>query len=234
MRYVDILCLANSFKRDGRCVAGVRLDTGEWIRPVTDSPDGTLPYERGEIDGAPIRPLDVLRVRLDRPAPRLHQPENWTIGHEPWTLVTPGRYPEALSRLKPLLRGQRAVLGTTGDRISLEEIRCLKDHTSLTLIKAARPEFRRVQSDGKEQMRCRFRHGLAEYDLSVTEDRNALRDFGMPVGDGPHRSSRDWYLTISLTEPWNGSCYKIVAGAMPGGVIRAGPTPASRSQLGFL
>src|SRR5215211_2344269 len=38
-----IVCLANSWKRSERCVAGIDLGTGRWVRPVTASIDGSVP-----------------------------------------------------------------------------------------------------------------------------------------------------------------------------------------------
>jgi hypothetical protein len=39
---VEIVCLANSRKAGGRCIAGVRTDTGAWVRPVSSGREGTL------------------------------------------------------------------------------------------------------------------------------------------------------------------------------------------------
>lgn len=42
MAALDIICLANSRKHGGRCVAGLRTDGGGWLRPVGTLLDGTL------------------------------------------------------------------------------------------------------------------------------------------------------------------------------------------------
>jgi hypothetical protein len=42
MPTVEIICLANSRKHSGRCVAGLRTDGQGWIRPVGPSDNGTL------------------------------------------------------------------------------------------------------------------------------------------------------------------------------------------------
>jgi len=36
MPSVDLICLANSHKWNFRCVAGLRVDGGGWVRPVSD------------------------------------------------------------------------------------------------------------------------------------------------------------------------------------------------------
>lgn len=34
---IRMICLANSRKIGGRCVAGIDVNTGEWVRPVRDN-----------------------------------------------------------------------------------------------------------------------------------------------------------------------------------------------------
>jgi hypothetical protein len=35
----EIVCLANSRKHNNKCVAGLNLKTGQWIRPITNTED---------------------------------------------------------------------------------------------------------------------------------------------------------------------------------------------------
>src|SRR5712692_1082271 len=89
MPQVDIICLANSRKLGGRCVAGLRVDGLGWLRPVGALPDGTLyPPDYTLADGTEAALLDLVQIgiRARRPAP--HQPENWVIGGTPWTLLS--------------------------------------------------------------------------------------------------------------------------------------------------
>jgi hypothetical protein len=80
-----IVCLANSYKTGGICVAGKeKLGNGafgHWIRPVSDRPGAEL--SRTECAnsnyGAP-KLLDVIAVPLLKPVPHGHQIENhWSI-----------------------------------------------------------------------------------------------------------------------------------------------------------
>lgn len=41
-----IVCLANSFKKGGRCVAGIDLETGRWMRPIGRGDEGAIGDER--------------------------------------------------------------------------------------------------------------------------------------------------------------------------------------------
>lgn len=215
MQTIEILCMANSFKLGGRCVAGLRVDTRQWVRPVTDTPDGTLPYDLCRIDGDAVRPLDVVRVPVVGPSPRPHQPENWTLAPASWAFVRTMPLESAPHHLDQLVSRERGILGTRDDRVLLEEIRMRRRHASLALVNVSHPVFRVTYPNGSARVRCEFRHEGVDYDLSVTEDIKQLHNFGLPDSEGSHGSQRDWYFTISLTEPWNEACYKIVAGALP-------------------
>ncbi|MHB0886208.1 MAG: dual OB domain-containing protein [Bacillota bacterium] len=87
MPWIDILCLANSTKLGGRCVAGLRTDGSGWIRPVSDAAHGELTAECYLEDGTEARLLDHLRIHVRAPCPSPHQPENWSVGGRAWRLV---------------------------------------------------------------------------------------------------------------------------------------------------
>jgi len=60
-----IICLANSKKLGERCIAGIDITTGKWIRPVCDSlypNDGRVPRSICLIDGKEPELLDILEV----------------------------------------------------------------------------------------------------------------------------------------------------------------------------
>lgn len=62
-----IVCLANSWKLDERCIAGIDLDTGKWVRPVCDSlypENGKIPRSVRLVEGREPKLLDVLEIPL--------------------------------------------------------------------------------------------------------------------------------------------------------------------------
>lgn len=74
-----MVCLANSRKPNGRCVAGIELG-GHWIRPVSAREHGAVSeYEREYADGSDPRVLDVVDVPLLQPRPWHYQQENWLL-----------------------------------------------------------------------------------------------------------------------------------------------------------
>ena len=78
-----IICLANSRKLAGRCVAGKEIagsTIGAWIRPVSSRPTGELSErERRFLNGQDPKLLDVIAVSMVEPRPHAFQTENHLI-----------------------------------------------------------------------------------------------------------------------------------------------------------
>ncbi len=78
-----LVCLANSRKLHGRCVAGRELlagSLGGWIRPVSDrTHEEVSEHERQYEDGSDPRVLDIIDIPLIGPRSKSHQPENWLL-----------------------------------------------------------------------------------------------------------------------------------------------------------
>jgi hypothetical protein len=69
-----IVCLSNSRKLNGRCLAGKEISgngSGTWIRPVGDREHGEVSeYERQYEDGSDPQLLDIINVPLLDPQPK--------------------------------------------------------------------------------------------------------------------------------------------------------------------
>src|ERR1700727_2706120 len=78
-----IVCLANSRKYQGRCIAGIEIlnsKPGGWVRPVSNRDMGELcDYECKLETGAVPSVLDIIDVPVKTPKPARHQHENWLI-----------------------------------------------------------------------------------------------------------------------------------------------------------
>ena len=95
--YKEIVCLANSYKLHGRCIAGKEVRGGiiqKWIRPVSARPGAELSLQEYQIgNGYEPDILDILRIPMEQPAPRFHQQENILIDPtKPWQKI--GEYPK--------------------------------------------------------------------------------------------------------------------------------------------
>lgn len=67
MPYRKIICLANSWKLEERCIAGIDIDTGKWIRPVCDTQypeDGRVPRSVRLVQNREPELLDILEIPI--------------------------------------------------------------------------------------------------------------------------------------------------------------------------
>ena len=81
----QIICLANSYKRGGRCIAGIDMDTRKWVRPFNPKGhEGAIGNER-LIKGKEPQILDVLDIPIGGESENYGcQPEN--------RILLPGRW----------------------------------------------------------------------------------------------------------------------------------------------
>lgn len=175
-----IVCLANSRKLHGQCVAGrERVDgqAGRWIRPVSNREHQEVSeYERQYEDGSDPQVLDVIDVPVLEPRPASFQSENW--------LLDPEHYWEKVGRLSwfdlPLLADPASPLWVDGhgtyhglnDKIPLELADSVGD--SLKLIHVSELQlsvFKPGEAFGnaKRRVQGRFRHAGSWYFLWVTD-----------------------------------------------------------------
>ncbi len=237
-----LLVLANSVKKGGRCVAGrvvehvFPLRLGPWIRPVSDAPDGTLDPRRhlGTACGEPLGVLDDVEVLLAEVRPGTGQPENWLLGPDPtWTRL--GRVPEHRA-LATQLREEPASVwwdraAGRSDRVRPDAPVLGQLDRSLVIVKPEQLEFRLErwhhpeygQNHQPRATAC-FEYRDHRYELRVTDDCYTHEHFegAYPAEDGPEHArvlpaAEPLLLCVSLTEPFQGHHYKVVAT-----ILRAG------------
>ena len=216
-----MVCLANSRKMSGRCVAGKEIlpdgRFGGWFRPVSAREDEEVSErERQYADGGDPRLLDVIDVPVLGARPTLHQRENWLLDPERrWEFVRRVR-PSALARLAdppaPLWVDGYSSQEGRNDRVHLRAASGLRDSLRLIwtdnieLIVSApgvsRGDFRRV-------VRARFRYRGTDYGIRVTDPAYEERYLEMPVGEYPIGGR---FIAASLAErPYHGYYYKLIA-----------------------
>ena len=60
---MKIICLANSYKHNGRCIAGID-EAGRLVRPASSSEKRSIDKQSRTIDGGEPQILDVLEIPL--------------------------------------------------------------------------------------------------------------------------------------------------------------------------
>ncbi|MBX3234599.1 MAG: hypothetical protein KF814_00485 [Nitrospiraceae bacterium] len=220
-----IVCLANSRKLHGRCIAGRELVGGKpvgWIRPVSDRErEEVSEYERQYEDGSDPILLDVIEVPLAEPRPKGYQQENWLLDPAQYW-VKMGRFAwNDLTHLAdtrgPLWLNVHHTYNGLNDEIPLEQAQAIR--SSLKLIHVDGVELHVFRTGGvfgnpKRRVQARFQFAGDDYRLWVT-DPVIERDY-LAQGDGVY-TLKYCYLTISLGEPYNGNCYKLVAAVIQKG-----------------
>jgi hypothetical protein len=80
-----MVCLANSWRPGGHCVAGIDLDTGEWVRPVARGAKA-IPDVATHFGTHDLAPLDVIKFEATVPrSVTKYQRENRIVSS--WKLV---------------------------------------------------------------------------------------------------------------------------------------------------
>lgn len=219
-----IVCLANSRKLSGRCIAGRELVDGSaagWVRPVSlREHEEVSEHERGYENGEDPVMLDVIDVPVLEARPRTFQSENWLLDPEYyWSKVgrlEPSDLTDYVDNEGPLWLNVRSTYAGQNDEIPIGQANGLS--SSLTLVHV--PEVRiAVFSPGqafgnpKRRVQARFMLGGDDYRLWVTDPDYERRFLAQANGDydlGP------CYLTVSLGEPYGDYVYKLVAGIVEG------------------
>ncbi|WP_425274961.1 dual OB domain-containing protein [Streptomyces monomycini] len=226
-QFQRLVCLANSRKGGGRCVAGVLVDSGEWVRPVSARINHEISrQERQYKDGSDPRVLDIIDVPLLHHQPSCYQSENWLLdprshwqraGRAEWSqLLTMEQHPDSL-----WINGH-STPGRLNDRIPIEETETLPD--SLKLIRVSRitlraPTPRAGSDDAKRPLDAVFRHAGRLYIMRVTDP-----EYEQPHVNNPRRVHElgESFVTVSLGEEFKGYAYKLAASITERARIEAG------------
>lgn len=215
-----LVCLANSRKPAGRCIAGrVLTDTGlgEWVRPVSERPgEEVSEEERRYSDGEDVTVGDIVRIPFLQPKPHLHQVENqlldpdfyWTReGRASWEVVVAGvQSPRTLWTL-----GMNSTHGCN-DRVDAANLAAAP--ASLYLIQPQDLVFEAAEEGGqygppRRKVRASFTFGGQHYALSVTDP--VFEATMLKRTDPVLKPKREVLLCVSLGEVFHGFAYKLVA-----------------------
>jgi hypothetical protein len=216
-----IICLANSRKNTGRCVAGKVVEAsgiGDWVRPVSGRQTGELSEEdRRFEDGRDPRLLDVVRIPMVRPSPHDYQTENHLIdeGYY-WTRIRtaePGEVAAALDVVRGPLWDNTSPSTWNGCNDRVDEAAASHLRSSLKLVEVADLQVH-VEVEGarfgnhKKKVRGRFSLDGIPYWLAVTDP--AVERQYLPGEEGTFDVGRA-VLCVSLGEPFGGYAYKLIA-----------------------
>lgn len=223
MSYDRIVCLANSYKHDHRCVAGIHLGTKKWVRLVGRQVPGCLTLkETCYADGKEAALLDVFETELGEKCGSNSHPEDVFTAGSQWRLVRRFDGPAEMQYLTSILNKGPAVLSGTGDRIYARKFENAFAEASLDLIRPDDVWWWIREENGKRRNRALFRLGhvsRVRYDLAVTDPLWLNQLQFLNAGVYPHSlffkdKVPRTFFTVSLSEPFEGFHYKLVAGVV--------------------
>lgn len=218
-----ILCLANSKKPSGRCIAGrevTRAGAGLWIRPVSSRPGEEVSEdERQYEDGSDPKVLDVVDIPLLQHHPHACQTENWLLDpSQYWQRARRSEWTELQAHVENpqtlWINGNSTYHGLNDE---IPQAIADKLPRSLYLIRVPRIDLRvfapsEAFGNPKRRVQGHFQHAAIQYTLWVT-DPYIERNF-LARGDGSY-SLGECCLTVSLGEPYEKKGqyyrYKLVA-----------------------
>ncbi len=217
-----IVCLANSRKISGRCIAGkeiIDIGYGEWIRPVSGRPTGEISeYERRFENGEHPQTLDVITIPLIKHFPHHYQQENHLIddGYY-WKKERTVEWDElgSIADRAPneiWVNGHSSYNGIN-DRIPENIAISLKSSLLLvqpdTLAISVNSEGAELE-DRKRKVRAIFSLNGHQYKLAVTDPK--IESIYLKKEDGRYSiDASKVYMCVSIGEPYNDYCYKLVA-----------------------
>ncbi|MGO9312156.1 MAG: dual OB domain-containing protein [Syntrophobacteraceae bacterium] len=211
------VCLANSRKYSGRCIAGKELapeGIGGWIRVVSGSGTGELTIKEITMqNGRPPELLDLIALYTGAGAAHRYQSENLLAGDTLW-LWHGKMSPSILRRLcdepEHLWTNGYSSANGLNDRIPLH----LADETLASTLLFISVEGLCIvvgeDARGLQRTWVEFTYHRTNYRLAVTDPVIENRYMQMDIGRYPVEDS-ETYLTVSVSEPFDGFCYKLAA-----------------------
>ena len=218
-----IVCLANSYKHDHRCVTGINLETKRWVRLVGNQVPGCLTLrEISYPDGRDVALLDVFEAELGEGCGSNCHPEDVYVTGSPWRPVRRFDGPAEMRFLEAYQNKSPSLLQGYGDRVYTRKIEGSPVDKSLDLIRPEDLWWWIREESGKRKNRAIFRAGhvvRARYDLAVTDPVWLEKLHSQAPGIYPHAhffhgKPLKTLLTVSLSEPFEGFHYKLVAGVV--------------------
>lgn len=212
------LCLANSYKHDNRCIAGVEVERTRtsyklikdswnhpiWFRPINRWTDaGAIPNDEAE----DITLFDVVCATNVEECPDGAQTENYYYDE----LNTIGQLYITEQLLSDLSNTNRRVpFGNTFASVSHEKYEQL-DYSIFMIHTEEVLCYLKERIDKRPQPRIKFKYKEYTYDFPVTDPnfRHKMEDCLTDAN-----SFQDYYLVLSLGVDFDGGHYKLIAGVI--------------------
>ena len=210
-----LIILAESAKYNNFCVAGVDVDTGKWIRPISEKPEleEAVPLEDLEYpDGTRVELLDVVEIKFsDRAVNNPIQPENFFYNEKYfWQKVDRVTLQELIDkrgydlRDKIFFSDERSIFGADVEKTSVRESLLLLPVENLFISIEDAKDHKKFFADFDYRGKRLLRFSVG--DIAVRKKFEAS-------GAGKYFFKESANVVFSLTNPFhaNYNCYKMLA-----------------------
>jgi len=210
---IQFICLANSFKEGGRCIAGIEIldnklvlvnNTPKWIRPISEN-------DHGEVNTnlvSHLKLLDIVQINTIKNVPSGYQSEN--VLFDTSSIKVVGKFPIAsINSLNSVnvttLFGNRTKVVDSTDILHL--------NYSLALVELLDFDVFEIKYEGNPnpKVRLRFTYNNNNYDLPIT-DISFLNAY--KLNKSILKNSPKINIVLSLAVVHEGLYYKLVAGIL--------------------
>jgi hypothetical protein len=217
-----LVCLANSIKYGGRCLAGIELTcedgrqiiarhpngAARWLRPISRAEHGELSVK----ETAEIKLLDLVEIEITEFCPTAAHRENVRYA----SLKKIGQYRDDLAALCDAIHP--TIFFDHERSLATENFHAL-DY-SLMLVKPERWRFSREVADypwERPKFRVEFLYQKFTYKFPLTDPIFCDSLKRQTVDTLSQWRQGEAYFTLSLSEEFNGRHYKLAAGILPFG-----------------
>jgi hypothetical protein len=192
-----VLCLANSRKYRGRCIAVKTTDDIEhvWMRPISGSPNGELDPSNclavGSSQSRPIHPLDVVEMDFYTRPGYCVNPEDCPVHLGPWkyletaTSAVLSEYTDS-HESTPIPRDPNC----PSDRLSFGFVESHPQDRTLWLVHVDQIRLASRSYEESHNWHAQFQWAGVDYDLGVTDDEFTNQPRSLVLND--------CYLCLSL------------------------------------
>lgn len=215
--FESIVCLANSRKNSGRCIAGKKITEdgsyADWVRPVSCRVGGEISEDdRRYSDGNFANVGDIIRISMKDRSVHFFQKENYLIDDRYyWEKIGiyNGDFRDLIDEPTSLWINGCSSYNGVNDRVSENSLSGLT--SSLYLIEPSDVSIVVAKEYAeKNKVRMKFRYKGVDYKLAVP-----IRDvesYYLAKGVGEYVIENRVVVTVSLGEKFDGYSYKLVAG----------------------
>lgn len=202
---IRMVVLTKSSKYGKNCVAGIELDSGEWIRLVTEDEESHGAVSDDDLickDGSIVDIFDVIDAPIIERCDNSIQPENVLLDISKYITIVGRLTLDEVLEIHPL-ENKRYILGN--EYAYITEARVGSVGYSLTMVNVCDLVIsQETNPSGKQKTKARFNYNGIKYEnMSVTD---------YEFYDVPNRTRyKEAIIIVSIGTPYNDKYYKFVS-----------------------